>query len=104
MEALADLACSAAEEEAKSTTKIAKIFKDFRPKNARLLDALQKYSNVKPRSLEWLIKFLDGLYRAKMQNDEQRDRSGAITQSLADFMFKHLAGATHIWYGTCTTR
>lgn len=89
----ADAAAEICDEESKASTKVAKILTQFRPKNSRLLDALKKYNNVKPRSLEWLLKLLDGLYRAKMQNDEQRRMSGATIQSLSDFMFKHLAGA-----------
>ncbi|GMH35347.1 hypothetical protein BSKO_03215 [Bryopsis sp. KO-2023] len=71
---------------------------NFTPANSRLLDALKKHSGIKPRSPEWLLKFIDGLYRAKMQNDEQRALAGSRKQSLADFMFKHLAGL----YGTKT--
>lgn len=66
----------------------------FSPANQRLLEALRKHSGVKARSLEWLLKFTDGLYRAKMVNDEQKTLAGSPKQSLADFMFKHLAG----WY------
>lgn len=36
----------------------------FIPKNQKLLDAMQKYNhNVRVRSLEWLLKFTEGLYK-----------------------------------------
>lgn len=64
----------------------------FAPTNHRLLEALRKHSGVRPRSPEWLFKFIDSLYKAKMHNDEQRTLAGSPKQTLADFMFKHLAG------------
>lgn len=34
-------------------------------KNANLLEALDKYRNVKPRTPEWLLNFIDKVYKVK---------------------------------------
>eukprot|EP00955_Chlamydomonas_euryale_P113652 366229-Chlamydomonas_euryale.AAC.5 len=60
---------------------------------ARLHDAIARHSNVRPRTLDWLLKLIDGIYKSKAANDELRVKSGQGPMPLLDFLFQHLAGA-----------
>jgi len=59
---------------------------------ARLHDAIARHSNVRPRTLDWLLKLIDGIYKSKAANDELRVKSGQGPMPLLDFLFQHLAG------------
>eukprot|EP00873_Tetraselmis_striata_P011412 jgi/Tetstr1/431676/TSEL_021204.t1 len=65
-------------------------------KNANLLEALDKYRNVKPRTPEWLLNFIDKVYKGKHVQDMVRSRDGQELLNLIDYMFQHLQGT----YGT----
>ncbi|KAG2495312.1 hypothetical protein HYH03_006584 [Edaphochlamys debaryana] len=64
--------------------------------NARLQEALTRYSDAKPRTLEWLVKLIDAMYRGKTTSDDQRAKMGQEPLSLIEYMFQHLSGV----YGT----
>ncbi|KAG1671286.1 hypothetical protein FOA52_010857 [Chlamydomonas sp. UWO 241] len=66
------------------------------PGGLRLADAILRHEDAKPRTLDWVLKLIDGVYRGKATNDEQRARSGQPPMPLADYLFQHLAGV----YGT----
>ncbi|EFJ45415.1 hypothetical protein VOLCADRAFT_94255 [Volvox carteri f. nagariensis] len=63
---------------------------------ARLQDALTRYADAKPRTLEWLLKLIDSMYRGKATNDEQRSKIGQEPLTMIEYMFQHLSGQ----YGT----
>eukprot|EP00798_Chlamydomonas_sp_ICE-L_P000539 gene539-1950_t len=57
----------------------------------RLEDAVTKYADAKPRTLDWLIKLIDAMYRGKAVSDEQRLKTGQEPMAMVDYMFQHLA-------------
>ncbi|KAF5835795.1 hypothetical protein DUNSADRAFT_6884 [Dunaliella salina] len=65
---------------------------------SRLEDAVVRYSGIKPRTPEWLLKLIDGIYRGKIVSDEARAKTVPPQEPipLVDYMFQHLAGV----YGT----
>ncbi|GIL77114.1 hypothetical protein Vretifemale_6670, partial [Volvox reticuliferus] len=63
---------------------------------ARLQDALTRYADAKPRTLEWLLKLIDSVYRGKATSDEQRSKIGQEPLTMIEYMFQHLSGQ----YGT----
>lgn len=64
--------------------------------NVRLQDALTRYADSKPRTMDWLLKLIDAMYRGKGASDEQRAKQGQEPLSLVEYMFQHLTGM----YGT----
>ncbi|KAK9807537.1 hypothetical protein WJX72_001951 [[Myrmecia] bisecta] len=59
-------------------------------RDVRLREAVIRYSDVKPRSMEWLLKLVENLYKTKALKDEQCDKAGMERCSLPDHMFTFL--------------
>jgi hypothetical protein len=55
-------------------------------------DALTRYADSKPRTMDWLLKLIDAMYRGKVVSDEQRAKQGQEPLSLVEYMFQHLTG------------
>lgn len=59
---------------------------------SRLADALEQHPNVRPRALEWLLKVIESLYKAKIVNDDNKGKSGQARLPFVDFVLQHLYG------------
>ena len=55
-------------------------------------DALTRYADSKPRTIDWLLKLIDAMYRGKAVSDDQRAKQGQEPLSLVEYMFQHLTG------------
>ena len=51
---------------------------------------------MKPRTMDWLIKLVDVIYKSKIALDDQRAKTGLEPLSLIEVLFSHLTGV----YGT----
>lgn len=49
--------------------------------------------SLQPRTLDWLLKLIDAVYRGKGVSDEQRAKLGQEPLSMVEYVFQHLAGA-----------
>ena len=75
-------------------------FKALKPKavdknltgTQKLQDAITKFEGVKPRTLEWLVKIIESVYKGKASSDEQRVKVGQDKMSMVDYIFQHLSG------------
>jgi len=59
-------------------------------------DCIEKHADIKPRTIDWLIKVVDSVYKAKISLDEHRSKMGQEPLHLIEALFAHLTGV----YGT----
>ena len=57
---------------------------------------MERYPDIRSRTLEWMTKLIDAVYKGKLSSDEQRGRAGQPPLPLLDHFFSHLTGV----YGT----
>ena len=65
-------------------------------RGSKLQDIIKIVSTVKPRSLDWLLRVVESMYKAKLASDSTRRASGLSPLDLADVIFAHLSST----YGT----
>ncbi|GAX72557.1 hypothetical protein CEUSTIGMA_g13.t1 [Chlamydomonas eustigma] len=70
--------------------------KEDKPALQRLQESLERFAGIKPRTLDWLLKLIEAVYKGKPASDDQRVKAGQEPLPLLEFVFQHLTSA----YGT----
>jgi hypothetical protein len=74
----------------------AALHKSLGVRNARLQESLAANADVRPRTLEWLLRQLGDIYRARAADDDRRRAARQPLAPPAEFLFAHLSAV----YGT----
>eukprot|EP00884_Botryococcus_braunii_P012876 jgi/Botrbrau1/2158/Bobra.0093s0059.1 len=60
--------------------------------DVRLADAIARYGDVKPRSLQWLLKLMDAVYNSKGARIEDKEAFAGPKATFPEILLSHLSG------------